>query len=187
MLEKVEQGAKLVDNLKKYGLSASQALLVAGAGFAIVRYPDWCKAHWRWLLAGAIAYECLVFILLPIAGFVAELWQQHFKDNALSATASWLKALPAKYSPGFAKRYRNQVKLDHEVFNVRGLGLIGAHTLKLEKVFVDLKISATSNPEKLNPDPVASQERGKAFANARSLWDFLRASKGASADAIALA
>ena len=186
MLDKEKVTSELIELVKKL-LPGSQLLLVAGLLTAYFYRSNWVDSH-RLLVAAL--FECaVVFLALArfCAGFVNELWQKHFKDNALSATASWLKALPAKYSPGFAKRYRNQVKLDHEVFNVRGLGLIGAHTLKLEKVFVDLKISATSNPEKLNPDPVASQERGKAFANARSLWDFLRASKGASADAIALA
>ena len=65
---------------------------------------------------------------------------------------------------------------------MRGLGLIAAHTLKLEHVFVDLKISPSSNPNQLNLDPVAA----KQFADARSIWDFVRASKDQSGDAIAL-
>jgi hypothetical protein len=66
-------------------------LLVAAIGFAAYRYPDWSRAHWLWLLAGTIAYKALVFILLPIAGFIGELWEKHFKDSALSACANWIK------------------------------------------------------------------------------------------------
>lgn len=131
-------------------------------------------------------YEVLVLILAPLIGacvtFLRELWEKHFNDNALSATASWLKALPAKYSPGFAKRYRHQVALDHEVFNVKGLGLIGAHTIKLERVFVDLKIASACFDRTIN-DPLAK----KAFENARSLWDYVRAIKDRSEDGRALA
>lgn len=119
----LKQGADVLETLKKYGLPASQALLVLALGAACWKFPDWCKTHWRWLVVAAAAYEVLVLVLVPMIGgcvtFLRELWETHFKDNALSATASWLKSLPAKYSPGFAKRYRRQVALDHEVFNVK--------------------------------------------------------------------
>ncbi|MBI1762161.1 MAG: hypothetical protein HYR56_12080 [Acidobacteria bacterium] len=111
-----------------------------------------------------------------------ELWEKHFKDSTLVATASWLKALPAKYSPGFAKRYRCQVALDYEVFNIEGLGLIGAHTSKLERVFVYLKIASACFERTLN-DSLAK----KAFENARSLWNYVRAIKDRSEDGCALA
>ena len=137
-------------------------------------------------MATGLAYEFLVLVLVPFIGFcgnlISELFNKHFKDNALAATASWLKALPAKYSPGFAKRYRRQVALDHEVFNVKGLGLIGAHTIKLERVFVDLKIASARFARTIN-DPLAK----KAFENARSLWDYVRAIKDRSEDGRALA
>lgn len=122
-LTPLKQSADVLETLKKYGLPASQALLVLALGVACWKFPDWCKAHWRWLVVAAVSYEVLVLILVPLIGgcvtFLRELWEKHFKDNLLSATASWLKALPVKYSPGFFTRYRHHFALDHKVFNVK--------------------------------------------------------------------
>src|SRR5262249_48732698 len=116
-------------------------------------------------------------------GFLGKVWEEHFEKEARQAFATWLRALPEKYRRGSMGRYRQHVIIDHEVFNVRGMGLIAAHVLKLEQVFVDLKIAPASNTARFNPDPIAV----KQFANARSVWDFVRASKDASGDAVALA
>ena len=167
-----------IEKLQKLGLPLSQVVLF-GSLFAAYRYdPEWVKAHWLFVALMALLYE----IIIVIAIFTVNLWRQEFEKETLKATADWLRALPGKYSPGFLRRYQQQVRFDHEIFNVRGLGLIAAHTLKLEHVFVDLKISTSGNPNQLNPDPVAA----KQFADARSIWDFVRASKDQSGDAIAL-
>ncbi len=166
------------EKLQKLGLSLSQLVLVGGI-YAVYRYdPDWVKAHWLFVALMALLYE----VIVVIAVFTGKLWKQEFEKETLKATADWLRALPGKYSPGFLRRYQQQVRFEHEIFNVRGLGLIAAHTLKLEHVFVDLKISTSGNPNQLNLDPVAA----KQFADARSIWDFVRASKDRSGDAIAL-
>ncbi|HEX5731699.1 MAG TPA: NACHT domain-containing protein [Blastocatellia bacterium] len=167
-----------IEKLRKLGLPLSQLILVGGIYLAYRYDLDWAKANRRFLLLMAVLYEVIVVIAI----FVIKLWKKHFEDDALKATDKWLRALPGRYSPGFLRRYRQQVCFEHEIFNVRGLGLIAAHTLKLEHVFVDLKISTSSNPNQLNLDPVAA----KQFADARSIWDFMRASKDRSGDAIAL-
>lgn len=181
MLDKAKVTGELLELIKKV-LPSTQLLLLAGLAAAWFYRPNPVWAHW-WQIA--LGYEAAL-ILLAVgkfgAAFLRELWEKHFKDNALAATASWLKALPAKYSPGFAKRYRRQVALDHEVFNVKGLGLIGAHTIKLERVFVDLNIASARFECTLN-DPLAR----KAFEHARSLWDYVRAIKDRSEDGRALA
>lgn len=167
-----------IEKLQKLGLPLSQLVLVGGI-FAAYRYdPDWVEAHWLFVALMALLYE----VIVGVAVFTIKLWKQEFEKETLKATADWLRALPGKYSPGFHNRYRQQIRFDHEIFNVRGLGLIAAHTLKLEHVFVDLKISTSGNPNQLNLDPVAA----KQFADARSIWDFVRASKDQSGDAIAL-
>lgn len=181
MLDKAKVTGELLELVKKV-LPSTQLLLLAGLATAWLYRPNPVWAHW-WQIA--LCYEAAL-VLLAIgkfcAAFLRELWEKHFKDNALAATASWLKTLPAKYSPGFAKRYRRQVALDHEVFNVKGLGLIGAHTIKLERVFVDLKIASARFERTIN-DPLAR----KAFEHARSLWDYVRVIQDRSEDGRALA
>ncbi len=181
MLDQKKVAEELLELVKKL-LPGSQLLLALGLLAAYYYRPNWVDTH---RLRVAVLFECAVVLLALArfgAAFLRELWEKHFKDNALSATASWLKALPGKYSPGFANRYRRQVALDHEVFNVKGLGLIGAHTIKLERVFVDLKIASARFARTLN-DPLAK----KAFEHARSLWDYVRAIKDRSEDGRALA
>src|SRR5205823_5744163 len=134
---------------------------------------DWIKQHWRLTALAVVLYGVLVLMLAvskAMLSFSTELWKE-LKPDAIKVTATWLRAIPGKFAPGFQRRYNKQVLINHEVFNVRGLGLINTFTLKLDQVFVDLKISPSSNPNRLNPDPIAV----KAFAAAHSLWDFVRA------------
>lgn len=186
MLEKIEKGVGLLERLQKLGLPLSQALLLAGVGLAYWFRGDWIKQDWQLFVLAVALYEAAVVVLVVSRGmvkFIADLWNEQFRKDALKVTATWLRAAPGKFSPGFRRRYSNQVVIDNEIFNVRGLGLISTFALKLEQVFVDLKVSPSSNPNRLNLDPVAA----KAVAEARSIWDFMRASKDQVGDAIALA
>ena len=186
MLDKLDKGIGLIERLQKLGLPLAQLLLLVGAGGIYWYRPDWLRQHWRLGVLLAVLYEGLVLMLVlsrAAQEFAAELWREEFKKDAIKVAATWLRAMPARLAPGFQRRYLKQVSINHEVFNVRGLGLINTFTLKLDQVFVDLKISPSTNPNRLNPDPIAV----KAFASARSVWDFVRASEDRAGDAIALA
>lgn len=176
MLDRLEKGIGLVEKLQKLVIPLSLIVLLGGLGAGWWYHSDWMKAHWR-----LVALICVLY--LPVTGFIKKLWERQFEEDALKATADWLRALPGKYSPGFRRRYQKQVCIDHEIFNVRSLTTFAVHTLKLEPVFVDLRISPSDNPNRPNLDPVTA----KQFADARSIWDFVCASKDKRGDGIALA
>src|SRR5207245_1938821 len=100
----------------------------------------------------------------------------------VSGCAEWIEATARGFDPGFVKRYRHAIHLHHDSFNVRGLGLINTYSLKLEKVFVDLRITASANPGMPNFDPIA----GLDLTGPRQIWDLIR-SKAAFGDGVALA
>lgn len=185
MLKTLEKVIELLEKLHNLGIPIPHLPLIAGAGIVYWYYWDWVKQHWLLAILIVALYELLVWtrrFTKVVINFLAKIWKEELEKDALKATATWLRAIPAKFAPGFTRRYNKQVVIDHEVFNVRGLGLISTFTLKLEQVFVELKISPSSNPNKLNTDPVAV----KAFSEARSIWKFVRVSRDQSGDAIAL-
>ncbi|MBV9928815.1 MAG: NACHT domain-containing protein [Acidobacteria bacterium] len=185
MLEKMEKGLGLIERLQKLGIPLSQLILVGGLSTAYWYRSDWIHAHPKLVVLLVLLFETAALIILlggAVSRFIGKLWSEEFEKDALKVTATWLRAAPSKFTPAFAGRYAKQVIIDHEVFNVRGLGLISTFTLKLDQVFVELKISPSENPNKFNLDPIAAQ----AFEGARSIWDFVRASKDQSGDAIAL-
>jgi hypothetical protein len=169
----------VLESLRKLLFVAmSQSPLLGGIWYQMNHQWEWVKQ--RPLLAAfvAVGYEAAVVAF----AFGQKVWEDEFKKEAIKATADWVRA--ALRNPfGFRRRYRKQLCIAHEIFNVRGLGLIDAHTLTLDQVFVELKISSSSNPQSLNLDPITKQE----LADARSVWDFVRASKDSHGKAIALA
>ena len=68
-----------------------------------------------------------------------------------------------------------------------GLGLINTFTLKLDQVFVDLRIAPSSNPARANANPIAQQLSTENLTGNRQIWDFLRTRKRKSDEAVALA
>ncbi|MBF0521385.1 MAG: NACHT domain-containing protein [Nitrospirae bacterium] len=73
-------------------------------------------------------------------------------------------------SPGFYRRYRKKIIMSHDSFNVKGLGLIASYSLNLTDVFVELKISASKNPQETAKHFLDTQDS----KNARDIWDFIR-------------
>ena len=119
---------------------------------------------------------------LLLATFAKKVWKDELEKDAIKVTADWVRGFVRGFAPGFGRRYKKQVVQDHGIFNVRGLGLINTYTLRLEQVFVDLRIDPSSNPQRFNVDPIARKE----LAGNRPVWDFLR--EGASVqEATALA
>jgi Predicted NTPase (NACHT family) len=136
----------------------------------------WEKIKERPVAAAAIAlaYEALLVL--------AKVWAR-IEDKAVERTADWLWTGIINFAPVFQRRYKQQIIRDHGVFNVRGLGLLNTYTLKLEEVFVDLRIAPSSNPIGANVDLVTRKE----FAGNRPVWEFLRVKRRKNDDALALA
>ncbi|MCK5878024.1 MAG: NACHT domain-containing protein, partial [Candidatus Marithrix sp.] len=90
-------------------------------------------------------------------------FQDKFKSSDISEPkkTSWFS--------NFQSEYNKHVIYEHRMFNVKGLRVQGAFTLKLEKVFVELRISH-SNPQKINVNPVFAKE----FVDNHPIWDFLQ-------------
>src|SRR5262249_55187111 len=82
-------------------------------------------------------------------------------------------------------RRRDNKEIIHEygVFNVRGLGLINTFTLKLDQVFVDLRIAPSGNPQRPGMDPIAVKD----LTGNRPIWEFLSVKRGEDEPAAALA
>jgi energy-coupling factor transporter ATP-binding protein EcfA2 len=112
----------------------------------------------------ALLYEFCVLLL----ALGQKIWIELEKD-IVTATVRRIRNAVSSFALGFNRRYKQQVIFDYEIFNVRGLGMLNTYSLKLEHVFVDLRIDP-SNPEKLNFDPIAR----KSFEGNRPIWDFLR-------------
>ncbi len=117
-----------------------------------------------------------------VATLVEKIWQLEREKEAIKAAAEWMRERIRNVARGVRRNYNQQVIRDHESFNMRGLGLIAAHTLKLNEVFVDLKISAASQSSQFTYDPMTARR----LAETRSIWDFMQASEDASADGVAL-
>jgi hypothetical protein len=156
--------------------------------FALTQLPLIGGMVWKWnqiqqrpivAILIALAYEIAVLL----AAFGKKVWTELEKD-AIKASAEWIRAAVRNFKPGFRRRYNKMIIYEHGIFNVRGLGLINTFTLKLDQVFVDLKIVPSINPLKASADPVPSPKR---LAGNRPIWDFLRANKKDSEDATALA
>jgi len=143
--------------------SQTPVLILCTKGWSLVR------DHPIAAVLGSVAYEAAI---VGIA-FTKNVWKKELEQDAIKATADWIRATVRNFKPGFRRRYFKQVRRAHNIFNVRGLGLLDSHTLKLDHVFVDLKISPSSNPQDLNLDPLAS----KSLSDYRSFWDFLREDK----------
>lgn len=153
---------------------ASQAPLLGSL------YVYWEHVRQKPLAAGlmAVLYEALVVAV----GFGKKVWGK-LEPEAVEYTASAVRSGIAGFAPGYLRRYRRQMVIDHGVFNVRGMGLIDACTLNLDHVFVELRVETSSNPAGANLDPIAVKE----LTSSRTIWEFLRSVRRKSDSPVALA
>lgn len=105
-------------------------------------YVYWVQVRQKPLAAGLIAvlYEALLFAL----GFGKKVWGK-LEPEAVEYAASAVRSGIAGFAPGYLRRYRRQMVIDHGVFNVRGMGLIDACTLNLDHVFVELRVETSGS------------------------------------------
>jgi hypothetical protein len=119
-------------------------------------------------------------------GFAIKVWKE-LEDDAVKGTANLLRAFPSKakdialrgwdwgrgwlarFSPGFRRRYLAEVVQEYGLFNDRGLGLINANRLDLERVYVDLRTASDVNLTRPNFNPFS-----RDVSKEHSLWTFLR-------------
>lgn len=152
-------------------------------GVGLWAKPDFVQQ--RPLLSASIGvgYEVAVFG----GAFLKKVWEDELKKDAVKATADWTRNLVKNSKPGFRRDYFKQVIREYGMFNVRGLGLINTFNLKLDQVFVDLRIAPSLNPAKANANPIAQQLSTQNLKDKGQIWDFLRTHKRNSGEATALA
>jgi hypothetical protein len=121
-----------------------------------------------------------------LAGFLVRVWKE-IEDDAVKTTAAKLRAMPSyaanlfgrlwdvcrgslvARSPGFERIYRKRVHEKYGIFNDRGLGLINANRLHLEKVYVELSIHSDVTFKTPPVDPLRRPVEGR-----EPVWRFLR-------------
>jgi energy-coupling factor transporter ATP-binding protein EcfA2 len=108
----------------------------------------------------------LILAIATIIGGLASIG--YFWDKFKSSDISEPKKI--SWFSNFHHRYNQHVIYEHRMFNVRGLRTQGTFTLKLEKVFVELRIIHSHNPQKINVNPVFAKE----FVDNHPIWDFLK-------------
>src|SRR5262249_27147908 len=163
------------DAFRKLFLALAAQIPLAGG-----LYLKWNQIQQRPVLAATIGL--LYEIAVVAAAFSKKVWAELEKD-AIKATADWVRAAARNFKPGFRRRYNTEIIHEHGVFNVRGLGLINTFTLKLDQVFVDLRIAPSGNPQRPVMDPIAVKE----LTGNRPIWEFLSVKRGEDEPAAALA
>lgn len=101
--------------------------------------------------------------------------------EAVEALADSLLAWLRTSFSAFRRQYLKQVVYDHRTFNVRGLRSQGAFSIRLEKVFVELRIVPNS-AQQTSLDPLG----GKELKGNQPIWDFLRLIVKEEAKALAI-
>jgi hypothetical protein len=152
--------------LRKFILALAAQIPLAGG-----LYLKWTQVQQSPVLAATIG---LLHELVVVAGaFSKKVWAELEKD-VINATADWARAAARNFKPGFRRRYNKEIIHEYGVFNVRGLGLINTFTLKLDQVFVDLRIAPSGNDRRPGIDPIAVKE----LTGNRPIWEFLRVKRG---------
>jgi hypothetical protein len=141
----------------------------------------WDKVQEYPWYAGLIAYGVLILV-----NFAEEVGRE-LKAGAVKGTADlirlvfssalllprWLWAGVCRLSGRAADRttrhYLDELVDKFGLFNDRGLGLINANRLDLERVYVNLRVAGDVNLNRPGLDPFARDVRGDL-----SLWDFIR-------------
>lgn len=119
-------------------------------------------------------YEACVLGLAFIRKVMKEL-----EGEAVKATSSSVQY--ATHSIFFRRRYKKRVVVEHDLLNVRGLGLISTNKISLDQMYVDLRIGA-GNPRQFNVDFIARKEAD----DGQLIWHFLRDHQSNASEATAL-
>ncbi len=101
-------------------------------------------------------------------------------EGALAFSDSAWARLRITFS-GFRRRYLKHVIYEHRYVNARGLRTQGAFRIRLEKVFVELRI-APNSAHRANVDMLS----GSVFSGNKPIWDFLQVLVRQEAAALAI-
>ncbi len=116
--------------------------------------------------------------LVALALAFGRLVWEKLETKWAQSVADWIDAQVRLYGSlifsGFRRRYFQQLRYRHRVFNVRGLRTQGVFTLELERVFVDLKL-APQSLEAISPDLL----RAEGLTRTSSIWEMLVSEHGA--------
>ncbi|MDF1815266.1 MAG: TIR domain-containing protein [Verrucomicrobiales bacterium] len=122
------------------------------------------------ILSGiAVCYE----ILLLLFQFCRILWEDEFQKEAVNVLASWIRGALENLRPGLIRNYRKALRSQFGLFNNRGLGLINANRLKLDQVFVSLRIASAHNIDEAE-GRLLTRFGEQLSPGTHSIWDFLR-------------
>ncbi len=122
-----------------------------------------------WKAVGlALLYEVIVFV----GGSLAKVWQA-LESRWVTAIADGIDTTARSLRPGYRRRYLRHIIHQHRFFDVKGLTTQGPYSLKLEQVFVALRLDPqTTQRAGINPIPnmPPTLQRGR-----HTLWDYLHA------------
>ena len=128
---------------------------------------EWFGAEIADLLYLPSSIGVFLFVLLGV--FIVNFFM---RDKATETNPKWFENFR------FRRPYNQNVIFEHRVFNVRGLRTQGTFMLKLEKVFVELRIAHAHKPQQASVNPVFA----KTFTNSHPIWDFLNFNKKHQSD-----
>lgn len=135
-----------------------------------------------------LVLACVGFIGASLATFWVKVWKE-LEADAVRGTSQILRAAPGAAWDlsgrcwdavigtlgrwvrlgSFTRRYLAELRFKHGLFNDKGLGLINANRLDLEKVYVEVKASADARLNRPNLNPVSREIRKRS-----PVWDHLR-------------
>ena len=152
------------------------AMLGIPASGCTVFFEEVKKNPWLAVLLTVI-YEIIVAFLAFGKKVYARVWKDEYEEKLVQLAANWTINLfdwIFNYftSFGYKGQYNKRIIRDNAYFEVRGLGLLNTFTFKLDKVFVELRISA-SNIAKPSFNIIESKNNNSV----RSIWDFIQAKK----------
>lgn len=115
-----------------------------------------------------------------IVRFIQKVWDK-LEPDAVDGTVHFFRTFPGRIGGTIRgvvrrltdrteSRYLTRLTNRFGLFNDKGLGLINANRLDLERVYVELRTAPDVNLSRAQVDPIARTTRGN-----RPFWDFLRA------------
>ena len=134
--------------------------------------PEVCSAGGRTLkiIPLTVAWLAVFYESLVVAfAFGKDVWAQLHPD-AVKATADWTRNGAKTLVSSFRRKYKEHVGYEHGLFDVRGMARKKVAALKLDRVFVDLRIDWDAAADMGQQRERLPQE----LAGNRQIWDFLR-------------
>ena len=174
------QGLKIVGALAATALAALAARYRLDAATwkeTVSRLPSWAlvliaaSAPVAWILVGFLAaFFKELGVLASSGGKHAARSVGNMPEAVKNVLGrGWDKVAACLSRRSFDGRYRRRLYEDYGLFNDRGLGLINAARLNLEKVYVELQVSSAQTV------PTRMELLRHPVEGRHTIWNFLRA------------